>query len=128
MFYFSKKSKDTLATVNNNLQRLFNEVIKYFDCTVVSGFRTVAEQQELYARGRTTPGNIVTNADGVNVKSNHQLGNAVDVVPYPEMWSDEEKLSEFGGFVLGVASQMNINIEWGGHWNFIDKPHFQTKS
>ena len=37
-------------------------------------FRTVAEQDALYAQGRTEPGNIVTNAPGSNYSSYHQWG------------------------------------------------------
>ena len=131
---FSKKSLRILNTVKEeDLKTLFKVVVKYFDCTVTSGFRTTEKQQSIYAQGRTKPGKIVTNADGIISKSNHQSGEAVDVVPYPTMWSDEKKLREFGGFVLGVAAILkeqgiiDINIEWGGHWRSLDLPHFQTK-
>lgn len=133
---FSKKSLKILRTVHPDLQTLFQIVVLFFDCTVVSGLRTLEEQQELYAQGRTKPGDIVTNADGIINKSNHQSGNAVDVVPYPSMWSDKKKSREFGGFVLGVAAILkqigiiDIEIEWGGHWKIFDggdMPHFQKK-
>jgi peptidoglycan L-alanyl-D-glutamate endopeptidase CwlK len=133
MAKFSKKSLRILGTVKEtDLQTLFKVVIKYFDCTVVSGFRTQAEQQALYAQGRTIPGDIVTKADGVIHKSNHQSGEAVDVIPYPSLYSDKKKMREFGGFVLGVAAILkewgiiDIEIEWGGHWGW-DMPHFQKK-
>lgn len=42
-------------------------------------FRTVAEQDALYAQGRTEPGNIVTNAPGSNYSSYHQWGTAFDI-------------------------------------------------
>lgn len=51
------------------------------------GFRTVERQQWLYASGRTRPGNVVTNADGVKKRSNHQgdgfygSGRAADCYP-----------------------------------------------
>lgn len=133
---FSKQSLKILRTVDIDLQTIFQVVVKYYDCTVVSGLRTLEEQQEMYAQGRTKPGDIVTNADGIMNKSNHQSGNAVDVVPYPSMWSDKDKLREFGGFVLGVAAMLKeqgiieIELEWGGHWktfNGGDTPHFQKK-
>ena len=44
---------------------------------VTQGLRTIAEQDELYAQGRTKPGKIVTNAKGG--KSNHNSGLAIDV-------------------------------------------------
>ena len=42
-------------------------------------FRTVAEQDALFAQGRTKPGNIVTNAPGSNYSSYHQWGTAFDI-------------------------------------------------
>src|ERR687883_479303 len=47
---------------------------------VVQGLRTFAEQDALYAQGRTRPGPIVTRARGG--QSNHNYGLAVDVVPF----------------------------------------------
>ncbi|RHQ18681.1 M15 family peptidase, partial [Clostridium sp. AM48-13] len=48
--------------------------------TVVIGetFRTVAEQDALYAQGRTKPGKKVTNAPGSSYSSQHQWGIAFD--------------------------------------------------
>ncbi len=50
---------------------------------VCQGLRTVAQQQALYAEGRTLPGRKITNCDGVVRKSRHQVasdgwGHAVD--------------------------------------------------
>ena len=42
-------------------------IIKIGEC-----YRTVAEQEELYAQGRKKPGNIVTNARGSSYSSQHQ--------------------------------------------------------
>lgn len=47
-------------------------------CWISEGFRTLARQKELYAQGRTKPGPIVTEKDGVNRPSNHQSGLAID--------------------------------------------------
>ena len=41
-------------------------------------FRSVAEQDALYAQGRTQPGSIVTNAKGSSYSSQHQWGIAAD--------------------------------------------------
>ena len=129
---FSKKSLSKLEGVHQDLQALFLEVVKHFDCTVIYGMRTEAQQKALYAKGRTKPGNIVTYKDGVNKKSKHQSGRAVDVVPYPINWGDIERFRQFGWFVKGVActlkryGQIENDIKWGGHWKrFIDYPHYQ---
>lgn len=124
---FGDRSKRNLASVDENLQRLFNEVVKHWDCSVICGLRTTEEQQALYAKGRTEEGKIVTYADGVRRRSKHQDGVAVDVVPYPIAWEDVIGMREFGQFVKGVAVGMGIDIEWGGDWKFTDLPHFQLK-
>ena len=41
--------------------------------------RTTAEQDALYAQGRTKPGTIVTNAKGSSYSSYHQWGVAFDI-------------------------------------------------
>lgn len=130
---YSQKSLSKLRTVAEPLQILFIEVIKHVDCTIVCGLRTTEEQQILYAQGRTMPGRIVTNLDGVLKRSRHQINNqgvctAVDAVPYPIDWDDIDRFYRFGGFVLGIASQMGIELTWGGDWvTFTDPPHFQLK-
>jgi len=134
MAQYSNRSKANLATVHTDLQTLFNEVIKHYDCTIVSGLRTAEEQAKLYAQGRTAPGTIITYKDGYVSTSKHQGGNAVDVIPYPSGYKDKNELIRFAGFVLGVASMLkeqgkiNNNLEWGGDWrSFRDRPHFQLK-
>lgn len=89
---------------------------------VVEGLRTDARQAELYAKGRTTPGPIVTYKNGTTNKSRHQpingYGMAVDcafVGPQPfdprHPWeSYGEKLEQRG-------------VIWGGRWKMADKPH-----
>jgi hypothetical protein len=107
-----------------------NEVVRYYDCTVLSGHRTLREQQALYEQGRSKK-------DGINNKSKHQSkpSKAVDVAPYPIDWEDKERFRCFGGFVMGVASQMGLKVRWGGDWDgdwmftdqqFIDMPHFEV--
>lgn len=44
---------------------------------IISGLRTYAEQDALYAKGRTAPGPTVTNATGG--RSNHNFGIAFDI-------------------------------------------------
>jgi peptidoglycan L-alanyl-D-glutamate endopeptidase CwlK len=128
---FSDRSKDKLYEVHPDLITLFEEVVKTFDCTVISGFRTAEEQQELYAKGRTEDGPIVTYKDGIVRKSKHQLGLAVDVVPYPSLYSDEKIMNDFGWYVLDTAERLkkdgmiDSDITWGGSWKFTDMPHFE---
>lgn len=86
-------------------------------------FRTVAEQDALYAQGRTTPGSIVTNAKGSSYSSHHQWGTAFDI------YRNDGKgaYNDSDGFFSKVgAIGVKIGLEWGGNWTSpVDKPHFQ---
>jgi len=82
-------------------------------------YRTVVEQDALYAKGRTTTGPIVTYAKGRTYSSQHQWGIAFDFYYndaknlYPEAWVKEV-----------AAYAKKIGLAWGGDWaSFKDTPH-----
>ena len=129
MPHFGKSSKKRLSTCDDRLQKVFNEVIKHVDCSVLEGHREKDRQNKLYEEGKTK----VKYPDG---RHNRQPSSAVDVTPYPVDWKDRERQTLFAGFVIGVASQMGINLRWGGDWDqdfqvvdnrFDDFPHFELK-
>jgi len=70
---------------------------------ISSGFRTVAEQDQLYNKGRTVDGHIVTEALGG--KSIHNFGFAVDVVDrwreYDINWDRLDKIGTYCGLEPG---------------------------
>ena len=124
---FGKKSRERLATCDERLQRVFNEVINYVDCSVLEGHRGEERQEKLFKEGKTK----VHYPDG---RHNASPSRAVDVVPYPVDWDDRERFHLFAGFVLGIAYSMDISLRWGGDWNqnfevddnqFDDFPHFE---
>ncbi len=124
---FGKRSKEKLATCDDRLQKVFNEVIKHVDCSVLEGHRSKERQNKLYEEGKTK----VRYPKG---RHNASPSNAVDVVPYPIDWNDRERFHLFAGFVLGVANRMGYTLRWGGDWNmnfqvndnnFDDFPHFE---
>lgn len=95
---------------------------------VVQGLRTTVQQQALYARGRTTPGRIVTMKDGILHRSNHQphadgYGHAVDCAfvggdPFSTKhnWEAYGQLAEDAG------------LRWGGRWSHpSDSPHVELQ-
>lgn len=126
---YSKKSKAILATCDERLQRVFNEVIKHFDCTITCGHRTKEEQDALYY---ATPKR--TQVKWPNGKHNTKPSQAVDAVPCPVDWDDRERFTYFAGFVVATALSMGIALRWGGDWDsdtelddnkFDDLPHFE---
>lgn len=83
--------------------------------------RTIAEQDALYAQGRTRPGAIVTNARGSTYSSQHQWGIAVDFYRNDGVGA----YNETGNFFVRVGSlAKSIGLGWGGDWKSpVDKPH-----
>ncbi len=86
-------------------------------------FRSVKEQDALYAQGRTKPGAVVTNAKGSSYSSMHQWGVAFD------FYRGDQKgaYNEEGNFFEKVgAVGKSLGLEWGGDWkSIIDRPHLQ---
>ena len=129
---YSKRSKDRLATCDQRLQDVFNEVIKHVDCSILEGHRSKERQNKLYDEKRTK-------VKYPNGRHNSNPSKAVDVTPYPVKWEDRERQTFFAGFVLGIARSMGINLRWGGNWDmykengkwedadnrFDDFPHFE---
>jgi peptidoglycan L-alanyl-D-glutamate endopeptidase CwlK len=92
--------------------------------------RTIAEQEALYALGRTKSGKKVTNAKGGS--SFHNYGLAIDICLIMDgkdvSWDtlkdyDGDKVADW---MEAVAIFKTRGWEWGGDWaKFRDAPHFQ---
>lgn len=93
---------------------------------ITQGLRTVAEQNALYAQGRTTKGSIVTNAKGGY--SWHNFGFAIDFVLIEsayDMKADKNKNGVADWSEVATIAK-KLGFEWGGDWtSFKDYPHFQ---
>ncbi|WP_342439351.1 M15 family metallopeptidase [Paenibacillus sp. FSL L8-0436] len=98
---------------------------------ITQGLRTIAEQDALYAQGRSKPGNVVTNARGGY--SNHNFGVAID---FALLTNDGRSVSwdtKLDGNRDGradwnevVALAKALGFTWGGDWKtFLDMPHFE---
>lgn len=111
---FSDRSKQRLDTCDPRLQRVFYEVVKHFDCSVLQGYRGEAEQEAYFRTGRSK-------TRWPYSKHNHKPSKAADVAPYPIDLNDREYHVLFAGYVLGIAATMGIRLRWGGDWNMNDK-------
>ncbi len=127
MLKFSSKSRNNLATCHEDLQKIFNEVIKNYDCSILQGWRSNQEQEELFRENKTK-------LRSGQSKHNKRPSLAVDVAPYPIDWENKDRFYHFAGYVKGIADNMGIEIKWGGDWNnnnsfddqtFDDLPHFE---
>lgn len=89
---------------------------------IISGTRTYAEQDALYAQGRTRPGNVVTNARGGH--SNHNFGIAFDI----GLFERNQYLGESPMYKAVGTLGVELGLEWGGNWKtIVDQPHYQLR-
>ncbi|WP_437342369.1 M15 family metallopeptidase [Jeotgalibacillus marinus] len=99
---------------------------------ITEGFRSVEEQDALYAIGRTTEGNIVTYAEGG--ESYHNFGLAIDfalrtndgsIIWDMEYDGNDNNQSDWME-VVEIAKELGFS--WGGDWpGFKDYPHFEMR-
>lgn len=105
------------------------------DFTVLCGVRTLAEQKELYAQGRTKPGDIVTwTLNSRHLPAADGLGRAVDLAPYPIDWKTSFKFDAIAAAIMQASKELGIPIRWGADWDQdgisrergeTDSPHFE---
>ena len=133
------KDEKTLERIKLLHPKLRAEVSTIYDeiCEALSGkamcrfaytLRTFAEQNALYAQGRTKPGAKITNAKGG--QSYHNYGLAIDIVflvGNAASWDTKTDFDNDGksDWQEVVAIFKRHGWEWGGDWKFTDMPHFQ---
>ena len=116
------------SKLHNEYLEINNQLPKGVRLRFTHVLRTIQEQNELFAQGRTKRGHIVTNARGG--QSIHNYGLAFDIV----ILLDEDKNGTFEKAVWNgthfntvVRYFKSKGYEWGGDWKFKDAPHFQIK-
>jgi peptidoglycan L-alanyl-D-glutamate endopeptidase CwlK len=118
---------------------IYSEIVKALGDKVVCRFthtlRTAAEQDKLYAIGRTRAGRIVTNARAY--RSYHNYGLAADIVlmhdknndwVFETISYDERADMDKDGkrdWLEVVEIFKQYGWTWGGNWKFRDAPHFE---
>lgn len=145
---FSAASLARLGTCHPDLVRLFLEVVKVRDCTVLEGVRTVEQQIENVAKGVSR---TMASKHLLDYSAEPALGvDAADVAPYPLRWpkkpadqspaeltrwmKDTARFYYFSGYVMATAERLGIPLRYGGDWNsnnelddqtFDDLPHYE---
>jgi peptidoglycan L-alanyl-D-glutamate endopeptidase CwlK len=123
--YVKQQAEKLLVNANKKLTGKYE--VRY-----VQGFRSIAEQDALYAQGRTDMSKPkVTNAKGG--QSMHNFGLAVDFALFTKdgkevSWNTKADYDADGiaDWMEVVAEAKKLGFEWGGNWRgFVDMPHFQ---
>jgi len=122
-----------LKGVNEKLAGVVKAVATLQDIIVTEGVRTKERQAELYAQGRTKPGQKVT----WTLNSKHITGDAVDVCPYVDgkiNWNDQIGFVALGKAIMEEAKKQGVSLRWGYDWDGdgvllekgeYDGPHFE---
>ena len=131
--------KPTLERINKLHPKIRKEVTdtilriqdKGVELRIVQGLRTFAEQDALYAQGRTKPGAKVTNA--IAGKSWHNYGLSFDFCLVHKdgkiSWNLSEDLDKDGksDWLEVIETFEMTGFESGIHWKFKDAPHLEKK-
>ena len=104
---FGTRSKERLRGVDTRLRNVLNEVVKFYDITILEGMRTEDSQRELVAKGASQ-----------TMKSKHIEGKAVDIAPYPVPdWKNKDQFVYMAGRVMQEADNQKVPVRWGGNWD-----------
>ena len=121
----SSRSLSNLQGVHPQLVAVVQRAIQITmqDFSVLQSVRTQAEQNALYAQGRTKPGPVVT----WTLRSKHIPGadgysHAVDIVPYPVDWNTPARFDAVAKAMFAAADQLGCVIRWGADWDRDGKP------
>lgn len=124
---FGTASRKRLDTCHADLQDICELVIVNYDFTVLEGFRSNSRQDDLFRQGKSK-------LRGGESKHNHNPSLAVDIAPYPIDWDDTGRFYLLAGFMFQTASQLGVQLRWGGDWDrdwihsdqtWFDLPHFE---
>ena len=112
------------------------EAIKHIDFSLISGKRTTAEQQAMYAAGNSK-------LDGITGISKHQTfpgrskSLAFDFLPVPlpdNDWNNPRLFTAYAFFFIGIGAEKGIELRSGLDWDgdfqwrdqtFMDGPHIE---
>lgn len=134
-------SSAKIITANKRLQEAFyilkeryEELFSTHTLVCTEAHRPVERQKELYAQGRTAPGDIVTNVDGVKKKGMHNYlpSRAIDVAVVDlRTKTPTWKISYYEpllALVADINKEKGWKLESGGSWKtFKDWPHIEDK-
>ena len=115
---FSKISKERLSTCDSRLQEIMNELIEFYDFSVLCGHRGKEAQEEAVAKGTRS-------LHWPNSKHNTVPSLAIDIAPYPIDWENIERFKYLGSLVFKIAVRKGITLRWGASWG--DYPHFEIR-
>lgn len=121
------RSAKVIASLDPSIQAAATQFFQQakaagYNIVLAQGRRTIAEQDALYAQGRTASGQVVTKAKGG--ESSHNFGLSFDFAFANRLgqptWPEDAPWAEV------AAIGKRLGFEWGGDWvSFKDRPHLE---
>lgn len=140
-FEFDARSEAVLATLDAKAQPMFREFLALAKGTAaslgceyvfISGNRSWAEQDALYAQGRTAPGRIVTNARGGSSNHNFMIAGDAGVFLgkiYLDGGTAGQKARASRVHRACAEHATACGLTWGGGWRpMVDEPHYEVET
>ena len=137
-FQWGQNSLNRMKGVDERLIRVLFRAIRIasrkmdgIDLSIpqLGGLRTADQQNKLFE-------NKLSRCDGYDLKSYHQSGRAIDVIPYIKgvnvysLPKEEMELAFYkvASCMLEAGAKDNVKLNWGGNWKtFKDLPHYEIR-
>ena len=118
MAEFGKRSEECLASCDERIQLVLREAIKHYDFAVIKGHRGEEEQNEAFNSGNSQLRFPLS-------KHNKHPSQAVDIVPYPVDWDNQQRFRDLAVVVKSACDTVGVSLNWGYDlWEW-DAPHWQ---
>lgn len=120
-YRFSRRSEIQLRSLDPRLRAVARHALRIsrVDFTIISARRTLAEQKQLVAEGKSK-----------TMRSRHLTGQALDFVPLDPTTGkgvfDRQLAIEVAAAFMDAGNSLKTPVKWGGMWkNFEDIPHIE---
>lgn len=116
---FGKRSEECLASCDKRIVAVLREAIKFYDFAVIEGNRSEEKQNEYFDSG-------ASKLKFPYSKHNKLPSLAVDIVPYPVDWENQQRFKQLSSVIKEVCADLGEDdLHWGYDlWKW-DLPHWE---
>ena len=108
MYSFGSTSQERLEQLDIRLQDILKEAIKFYDFSIITGYRNKEEQEKMFNQGKSK-------LRYPKSKHNQNPSKAVDIAPYPIDWNDTNRFVYLAAIIQYIAFSKGVKIRWGGN-------------
>ena len=110
MYSFGSTSQERLEQLDIRLQDILKEAIKFYDFSIITGYRNKEEQEKMFNQGKSK-------LRYPKSKHSQNPSKAVDIAPYPIDWNDTNRFVYLAAIIQYIAFSKGVKIRWGGNWD-----------